>query len=330
MTKIVEAHQNDVLDLSLKRQHLIITDSSSVKRRKSTDTSHSDGLAYKRLTAPTYSNDSTVDNADDENLIVGTDYGFGSYKLDVDDDYEVADDHDNEIQHTPAKRKKKSSIVKFNDYNFIDNTTTTSASTTLGKKQMRFRCKFCPYKSHSVSLIQNHIYRHIDTTPYSCFYCGHKSTTKSTIMVHIELCHPNMDVKIEENRVKEEDYYIDLNQQQNGSCDTSQVYATKLPGKNDSSNKFEIIASKCHFSSEQSINETLDECVADVKTSEQMSNVSSSTTSSCCVSPASSQVQQQQQSDEQQIQNHIQNDESKSPANLYRLIIEFKFYFFNF
>ena len=87
------------------------------------------------------------------------------------------------------------------------------------KKQMRYQCRFCSYKSHSVSLMQNHIYRHIDKTPYSCYYCGHKSTTKSTIMVHIELCHPNMEVKIEESRVKEEEYFVDLNAAQ--SCDKS-------------------------------------------------------------------------------------------------------------
>lgn len=30
-------------------------------------------------------------------------------------------------------------------------------------------------------------------------------------MVHIELCHPNMEVKIHENRVREQDFYYDLN-----------------------------------------------------------------------------------------------------------------------
>ena len=59
--------------------------------------------------------------------------------------------------------------------------------------------------------MQNHIYRHTDSTPYACAYCGHKSTTKSTIMVHIELCHPHMEVKILENRVREQDFYRDLN-----------------------------------------------------------------------------------------------------------------------
>ena len=76
------------------------------------------------------------------------------------------------------------------------NTTQNTAANSSSKKQMRFQCCFCIYKSHSVSLMQNHIYRHIDTTPYSCYYCGHKSTTKSTIMVHIELCHPNMEVNL--------------------------------------------------------------------------------------------------------------------------------------
>ena len=59
--------------------------------------------------------------------------------------------------------------------------------------------------------MQNHIYRHTDAMPYACAYCGHKSTTKSTIMVHIELCHPNMEVDIIENRVREQDFYRDLN-----------------------------------------------------------------------------------------------------------------------
>jgi hypothetical protein len=30
-------------------------------------------------------------------------------------------------------------------------------------------------------------------------------------MVHIELCHPNLEVKIHENRVREQDFYRDLN-----------------------------------------------------------------------------------------------------------------------
>lgn len=100
-----------------------------------------------------------------------------------------------------------------------------AASTAASKKQMRFQCRFCIYKSHSVSLMQNHIYRHIDTTPYSCFYCGHKSTTKSTIMVHIELCHPNMEVKIKESRVKEEDYYLDLNSSSSSSSSSTPASA---------------------------------------------------------------------------------------------------------
>lgn len=79
------------------------------------------------------------------------------------------------------------------------------------KRPLRFQCKHCDYKAPSTSLMQNHIYRHTDLTPYACAHCGHKSTTKSTIMVHIELCHPNMEVKIIENRVREQDFYCDLN-----------------------------------------------------------------------------------------------------------------------
>ena len=118
------------------------------------------------------------------------------------------------------------------------------------KKQMRFQCRFCVYKSHSVSLMQNHIYRHIDTTPYSCFYCGHKSTTKSTIMVHIELCHPNMEVKIKESRVKEEDFYIDLNAS-NAGADASLKSVEFLKENKHSLNKFEIIPNKCQVSEAQ-------------------------------------------------------------------------------
>ncbi len=89
--------------------------------------------------------------------------------------------------------------------------TPPSGSTPSNKRPLRFQCKHCDYKAPSTSLMQNHIYRHTDLTPYACAYCGHKSTTKSTIMVHIELCHPNMEVKINENRVREQDFYRDLN-----------------------------------------------------------------------------------------------------------------------
>lgn len=86
-----------------------------------------------------------------------------------------------------------------------------SKSSQNNKRPLRFQCKFCDYKAPSTSLMQNHIYRHTDSTPYACAYCGHKSTTKSTIMVHIELCHPNMEVNIIENRVREQDFYRDVN-----------------------------------------------------------------------------------------------------------------------
>jgi hypothetical protein len=88
--------------------------------------------------------------------------------------------------------------------------TTTKVPQT-NKRPLRFQCRHCDYKAPSTSLMQNHIYRHTDLTPYACAYCGHKSTTKSTIMVHIELCHPHMEVKIIENRVREQDFYRDLN-----------------------------------------------------------------------------------------------------------------------
>ncbi|CAF0846157.1 unnamed protein product [Didymodactylos carnosus] len=103
---------------------------------------------------------------------------------------------------------------------------TTLARTTT-KRPLRFQCKYCDYKAPSTSLMQNHIYRHTDLTPYSCAYCGHKSTTKSTIMVHIELCHPNMEVKIIENRVRETDFYRDLNNDNNNK--SSSTSPTPMP-----------------------------------------------------------------------------------------------------
>lgn len=159
----------------------------------------------------------------------------------------------------------------------------TVSTPTSTKKQMRFQCRFCVYKSHSVSLMQNHIYRHIDTTPYSCFYCGHKSTTKSTIMVHIELCHPNMEVKIKESRVKEEDYYLDLNsssnQQQSETNTTNSGITTNKEHKQaNNTKKFEIISKESAASSLASSNSSL-----------------SSVCSSPSVSPGPNNTKQQQQ-----------------------------------
>jgi hypothetical protein len=94
------------------------------------------------------------------------------------------------------------------------------------KRPLRFQCKHCDYKAPSTSLMQNHIYRHTDLTPYACAYCGHKSTTKSTIMVHIELCHPNMEVKINENRVREQDFYRDLNSSEMTPISDSKTVST--------------------------------------------------------------------------------------------------------
>jgi hypothetical protein len=96
------------------------------------------------------------------------------------------------------------------------------------KRPLRFQCKHCDYKAPSTSLMQNHIYRHTDLTPYACAYCGHKSTTKSTIMVHIELCHPNMEVKIIENRVREQDFYRDLNSSEITSISNSNAITTTV------------------------------------------------------------------------------------------------------
>ncbi|KAI3386273.1 hypothetical protein SNEBB_007615 [Seison nebaliae] len=109
------------------------------------------------------------------------------------------------------------------------------------KRSQRYQCKFCNYRSHSVSLVQNHIYRHIHATPYMCRYCGHKSTTKSTIMVHIELCHPNQDIQIVENRVQENIYYDDLasdtatSNHPNSTIKTSSTNSSPLSSSSSSS-----------------------------------------------------------------------------------------------
>ena len=159
----------------------------------------------------------------------------------------------NSIKTKPTTAKSLSASVHQSNNHTVSNSTAATAAVTSvnSKKQMRFQCKFCVYKSHSVSLMQNHIYRHIDTTPYSCYYCGHKSTTKSTIMVHIELCHPNMEVKIKESRVKEEDYYIDLNSSgssASSSCSTnSSTSSMSCHSAHNKNNKFEIIADKCRM-----------------------------------------------------------------------------------
>lgn len=106
------------------------------------------------------------------------------------------------------------------------------------KRPLRFQCKYCDYKAPSTSLMQNHIYRHTDLTPYACIYCGHKSTTKSTIMVHIELCHPNMEVKILENRVREQDFYRDLS---HSEVDTQEPQRKKLRRTNQSEKELTLI-----------------------------------------------------------------------------------------
>jgi hypothetical protein len=106
-----------------------------------------------------------------------------------------------------VKKSHQSTSSKFT----FDGHTSMSTKTPLtNKRPLRFQCKSCDYYAPSASLIQNHIYRHTDSTPYACAYCGHRSTTKSTIMVHIELCHPNMEVNIIESRVREQDFYRDL------------------------------------------------------------------------------------------------------------------------
>lgn len=156
---------------------------------------------------------------------------------------------DENSQPKPRKLKAKNYTPEFQPIESKSSVPGTS------KKQMRFQCKFCVYKSHSVSLMQNHIYRHIDTTPYACYYCGHKSTTKSTIMVHIELCHPNMEVKIKENRVKEEDFYLDLNSSASYSSSKPELAAPKTPKalKRKSHDEDEKINSSLSFKSFNSI-----------------------------------------------------------------------------
>lgn len=173
-------------------------------------------------------------------------------------------------------KKKPKSIKSFPVYYQQQQQQQTVPAQSSSKKQMRFQCRFCIYKSHSVSLMQNHIYRHIDTTPYSCYYCGHKSTTKSTIMVHIELCHPNMEVKIKESRVKEEDYYIDLNSTTQQQQDNSAL--TQIKDTNKQIKKFEIIPNKCKLNESASI----------TSSPPSLSSSSSSICSSPSVSPAPS------------------------------------------
>ena len=112
---------------------------------------------------------------------------------------------------TTSSSSSSSKRIQPTGKRILDLTPLTTKIPQTNKRPLRFQCKHCDYKAPSTSLMQNHIYRHTNLTPYACAYCGHKSTTKSTIMVHIELCHPNMEVKILENRVREQDYYRDLN-----------------------------------------------------------------------------------------------------------------------
>jgi hypothetical protein len=216
--------------------------------------------------------------------------------IDMDDEY-YSDDETTSTTTTiitsePISQHKNEPVVIEEDQIQQPEQQQSQPTVTTGKKQMRFQCKFCTYRSHSVSLMQNHIYRHIDTTPYSCFYCGHKSTTKSTIMVHIELCHPNTDVKIKENRVKEEDYYLDLNSSSPSNSKTTTTSSRNTPTPTlieqqysrlvDCENKFQIIPSKCQHGDEKLFNE--------LNSTEDFLNINSSPTtassSSSCVSPA--------------------------------------------
>ena len=48
-------------------------------------------------------------------------------------------------------------------------------------------------------------------------------------MVHIELCHPNMEVKIIESRVREQDFYRDLNSSEISSVSSSTPTPTTIP-----------------------------------------------------------------------------------------------------
>jgi DNA-directed RNA polymerase subunit M/transcription elongation factor TFIIS len=116
-----------------------------------------------------------------------------------------------------------------NGKRMLDLTSTKTKIQQTNKRPLRFQCKHCDYKAPSTSLMQNHIYRHTDLTPYACAYCGHKSTTKSTIMVHIELCHPHMEVKIHENRVREQDFYRDLNSSEITAISNSNIIPPPPP-----------------------------------------------------------------------------------------------------
>jgi len=139
----------------------------------------------------------------------------------------------------PSSSTSSSSLIISPKQNFSSNKRMLETPNTIkaqqtgtissNKRPLRFQCKHCDYKAPSTSLMQNHIYRHTDLTPYACAYCGHKSTTKSTIMVHIELCHPNMEVKINENRVREQDFYRDLNSSEISSISNSNTSPTPPP-----------------------------------------------------------------------------------------------------
>ena len=228
--------------------------------------------------------------------------------LDIDDEY-FSDDDETTSGTTIASivaNDIKQPIFDNEDEQQLINNIPAPTTTTSGKKQMRFQCKFCSYRSHSVSLMQNHIYRHIDTTPYSCFYCGHKSTTKSTIMVHIELCHPNMDVKIKENRVKEEDYYLDLNAAASNNRKSTPSTVTVLSNRfiDTCENKFQIIPSKCQTKDEKLFNEVNNEDGLNIN-----SSPTTASSSSCCVSPAISPNLQQNEASADN--NSANNDESK-------------------
>ena len=265
--------------------------SSNKRKKKPTKTHHNDATSLNESNQSSNSSGDEIETDLDNNNEEEPDLGGGNVENDelncdttsADNYYEYNEDYDEpnheqfgneseiaepEVEYdsfkaNKAKKPEPKVTVNTKTVNKIQPplapppqtvSSSSSSSSSSSKKQMRFQCCFCVYKSHSVSLMQNHIYRHIDTTPYSCFYCGHKSTTKSTIMVHIELCHPNMEVKIKESRVKEEDYYLDLNAASSAPATNAQFSLkdgkSNTVSSNSGSNKFEIIANKCQGSLE--------------------------------------------------------------------------------
>ena len=302
--------------------------SSNKRKKKPTKTHHSDSASLNDSNQSSNSSGDEIETDLDNNNEEEPDLGTNNVENDelncdttsADNYYEYNEDYDEpnheqfgneseiaepELEYDSFKAnksKKPEPKITVNNTKTVNKIQPPLAppppqTVSSSKKQMRFQCCFCVYKSHSVSLMQNHIYRHIDTTPYSCFYCGHKSTTKSTIMVHIELCHPNMEVKIKESRVKEEDYYLDLNAASSAPATNAQFSlkdgkSNTASSNSGSNNKFEIIANKCQGGLEDEANNGTNKSPNSLSSPSVLSPLISSNSSMCSspsISPAPNQ-----------------------------------------